>query len=65
MLPLKEKFRLFGFATGIFLSHTLMGIAIEKIFKGDFDGEKFDFSFAFVGIQCVVYTVVAKGETFF
>lgn len=62
MLPLKEKFRLLGFAIGIFFSYTLMGVAIEKIFKSDFDGEKFDFSIAFVSVQCVVYTFVSKGN---
>lgn len=61
MLLLKDKFKLIGLSVGIFISYISMGIAIEKLFKTDFGGEKFTFSIAFVGTQCILYMIVAKG----
>jgi hypothetical protein len=62
MLALKDKFKLMGLACGIFVSYTLMGVAVEKLFREDFGGEKFTFSIAFVAVQCIVYAIVAKGS---
>lgn len=62
MLTLRDKFKFMGLAAGTFASYISMGVAIEKIFKGDFGGEKFTFSIAIVVAQSIVYTIVAKGN---
>lgn len=71
MLSVRQKCKLLGLALGIFICYTLFGILQEKIFKENFtnskndeneSGEKFTFPVAFVGVQCVIYSLVAKGE---
>lgn len=62
MLALRDKLKLIALAVGIFASYSLMALANERIFKRDFDGEMFNFSFAFVAVQCIAYTIVARGE---
>lgn len=72
MLSVKQKLKLLAFASGIFISYTLFGVLQEKIFLGRYGeeineqdgqpGERFIFSVAFVAIQCVVYSLFAKGS---
>lgn len=71
MLSVKQKLKLLAYALGIFVSYTLFGVLQEKIFRGRYGedisqedskpGERFTFSVAFVAVQCVVYTLFAKG----
>lgn len=64
MLSIKEKYRLVGFAVGIFVCYTLYGYLQERLFRGKYgkESERFDFAGAFVAIQFIVYSFVAKGD---
>lgn len=73
MLSLESKIKLLAFTLGIFVSYTCLGVLHERIFRGTYyedtrsgsdkiPGEKFTFSVGFVVIQCIVYSLVAKGS---
>lgn len=71
MLSVKQKLKLVGFALGIFVCYTIFGVLQETVFRGRYGdeinkedgipGERFTLSVAFVSIQCIVYTLFAKG----
>lgn len=59
---LKRKLFFIALSGAVFGSFFLMGIAQEKVFKTDFEGEKFKFPISFVALQCFGFAVVAGGE---
>ncbi|KAL7022355.1 hypothetical protein ACKWTF_012209 [Chironomus riparius] len=61
MLSINEQFKLVGLSLGIFASYSIMALYQEKIFKNDYEGEKFVYPTTFVALQCLVYFVTAKG----
>lgn len=65
MIPLRAKFKLIALSMGIFVSHILMGVLIEIIFKTDYSGEKFNFPVAFVAVKNIAYAFIAKGDMIF
>lgn len=65
MLSINEQFKLVGLSLGIFASYSIMALYQEKIFKNDYEGEKFVYPTTFVALQCLVYFVTAKGELYF
>lgn len=64
MLSHEDKIKLFLNAVGILISFSLKALVAEKIVTSDFEGEKFNFSKAFISIQCITYMIVAKCEIF-
>lgn len=64
MLSVRQKLKLCAFAFGVFVSYSIFGVLQERLFRGrygDGTGERFTFSFGFVAVQCIVYTLFAKG----
>lgn len=70
MLSVNQKLKLLGFTSGIFVCYSIFGVLQEKIFRGRYGdrinedgkaGEGFSFPVAFVAVQCIVYTLFAKG----
>lgn len=62
MLPMVDRLKLMFFSLGIFVSYSIMAVFQEKIFKDDYNGEKFEYPTAFVALQCIVYFITAKGN---
>lgn len=60
MLSAKDKLKLICVALGIIVTYTLMGLAVEKIFKGNYNGEKFNYAVAFNVVQTFTPTIVSK-----
>ncbi|XP_070494692.1 solute carrier family 35 member B1 homolog [Chironomus tepperi] len=66
MLELHRKIKLVKISIGIIVSHIIMGIFQERIMKQPYinsDGisSQFSLPFAYVGVQCFVYTFIAVG----
>jgi hypothetical protein len=57
-----NRLKLIFFALGIIITYSLMNIAVEKIFKSDYNGEKFSYPIAYNWIQCITPTIVAKSK---
>lgn len=64
MLSAKDKLKLICVALGIIVTYTLMGIAVEKLFKSDYNGEKFDFAVAYNVVQTFTPTIISKSIIF-
>jgi hypothetical protein len=67
MLELHRKIKLVKISVGIIASHIIMGIFQERIMKQPYinsDGisSQFSLPFAYVGVQCFVYTFIAVGQ---
>lgn len=74
MTVLNEKSRLIVSAAGIFISYSVFGVLQEKVTRGRYgsevnedgtNGERFTFTLALVGVQCLFNMMFAKGNKFF
>ena len=74
MTVLNEKSRLIVSAAGIFISYSVFGVLQEKVTRGRYgselnedgtQGERFTFTLALVGVQCLFNMMFAKGKYFF
>lgn len=61
----KQRLQFVGIAGGILVSYMTFGVLQEKVTKGDYNGEKFDFFFMLVAVQCGLFAAVAKSITIF
>lgn len=70
MLGLSEKIKLCGYAIGIFVCFAIFGVLQEKIFRGRYGdeiaadgekGERYTMPISFGAIQCIVFSLFAKG----
>lgn len=61
----KRRLQFIGIAGGILVSYMTFGILQEKVTKGDYNGEKFDFFFMLVAVQCGLFAAVAKSKIIF
>lgn len=59
----KRRLQFIGIAGGILVSYMTYGVLQEKVTKGDYNGEKFDFFFMLVAVQCGLFAAVAKSNT--
>lgn len=68
---MNDKTRLIVAAVGIFVCYFYFGILQEKITRGRYGdelnedgtrGERFTFTLALVGVQCIFNYIFAKGE---
>jgi solute carrier family 35 (UDP-galactose transporter), member B1 len=73
MTALNDKSRMLISAAGIFISYTIYGFLQEKVTRGSYGdevnedgskGEKFTFTLALVGVQCLFNYLFAKGNKF-
>lgn len=68
MLEFSQKLKLIKFALMIIIFHIVMAIFHERIMRRPYDShnneppERFSYAIAFVGVQCFVYSFVAKGQ---
>lgn len=65
MVSMVDRLKLMAFAIGIFVSYSIMAVFQEKIFKEDYNGERFVYPAAFVAVQSLVYFISAKGKSRF
>jgi hypothetical protein len=70
-MHINDKSRMVLSATGIFVSYSIFGVLQEKITRGRYGeelnddgtfGEKFTFTLALVGVQCLFNWLFAKGK---
>lgn len=73
MSSAKDKQKLLISAVGIFVCYFYFGILQEKITRGRYGtdenedgtvGERFTFTLALVGVQCIFNYIFAKGKNF-
>lgn len=73
MTVLNDKSRLIVSAAGIFISYSVFGVLQEKVTRGRYGselnedgtkGERFTFTLALVGVQCLFNMMFAKGNKF-
>lgn len=71
MAPLNEKTRMIVSAAGIFVSYSIFGVLQEKITRGRYGdelnedgttGERYTYTLALVGVQCLCNWLFAKGK---
>lgn len=71
MVVLNDKTRLIVSSAGIFVSYFIFGMLQEKITRGRYGdeenedgttGERFTFTLALVGVQCLFNWLFAKGK---
>lgn len=71
MTALNDKTRMIVSAAGIFVSYSIFGVLQEKITRGRYGdeenddgttGERFTFTLALVGVQCLFNYLFAKGK---
>lgn len=74
MTVLNDKSRMIVSAAGIFFSYTIFGFLQEKVTRGRYGdeenedgttGERFTFTLALVGVQCLFNWMFAKGKHIF
>lgn len=71
MAPLNDKTRMIVSAAGIFVSYSIFGVLQEKITRGRYGdelnedgttGERYTYTLALVGVQCLCNWLFAKGK---
>jgi solute carrier family 35 (UDP-galactose transporter), member B1 len=71
MTVLDDKTRMLISAAGIFVSYSIFGVLQEKVTRGRYGdevnedgttGERFTFTLALVGVQCLFNWMFAKGK---
>lgn len=71
IMHLNDKSRMVLSATGIFVSYSIFGVLQEKITRGRYGeelnddgtfGQRFTFTLALVGVQCLFNWLFAKGK---
>lgn len=61
-MELQRRLLFIGLAAGVFISFQLMAIAQEKVFKTEYNGEKFKFPVSFVALQILSFAIFGGGE---
>jgi hypothetical protein len=69
MLKFAQKLKLVKIAIVIIVCHLIIGIIQEQIFRNTFlnkndlksHPERFTHAMAYAGVQCFVYSIIAKG----